>query len=293
MRLITFSTRDWLKLFSNSFLDRFEQDIVVIDSRFHQLLSQETVVLEDFMTMCLVHSGELQLTLNEDSIVVKPRSYVILLQGQLCKVEQISKDFLGQYMLISNDFLSRIQVKDSHQVTKYILNTPYAPLGAAEYEALTNSFNMIRGLIHQKDNPYQAEVLYHLVKSFYYGLGYYIHHGMKNELPMGREEQITKMFTDLVNQHYRREHGVVFYASCLHISPKYLSECVKQTLGVSAKQYIRDMILQYARTMLMRQDLTISEIANQLYFTDQSTFGKYFRSYMGIGPKQWRKKNVK
>ena len=53
-------------------------------------------------------------------------------------------------------------------------------------------------------------------------------------------------FVQLVNDHFREEHGTEFYADRLCITPNYLNKIVRQSLGKSAKTYILDQILAEA-----------------------------------------------
>jgi AraC-like DNA-binding protein len=64
-------------------------------------------------------------------------------------------------------------------------------------------------------------------------------------------------------------------------------------LGISAGELIRDRILLEAKRLLINLDLTISEIAYQLNFSDNSYFTKFFKKYTGQKPDEFRKSNIK
>ena len=49
------------------------------------------------------------------------------------------------------------------------------------------------------------------------------------------------------------------------------------------------MVITEAKQLLEGSDLSIKEIANQLNFPTQSFFGKYFKQYVGISPKNIEK----
>ena len=51
---------------------------------------------------------------------------------------------------------------------------------------------------------------------------------------------------------------------------------------------IRDRVITDAEAKLKSTDLTIQEIAYSLNFPDISFFGKYFKRYTGMSPKQYR-----
>jgi AraC-like DNA-binding protein len=93
---------------------------------------------------------------------------------------------------------------------------------------------------------------------------------------------------ELVQEHYRKERLIGFYADKLCITPKYLSKLVKETTGRSAGDWIERHVTLEARAMLQSSDMTIQQIATSLNFPNQSFFGKYFKRATGISPKQYR-----
>ena len=74
-----------------------------------------------------------------------------------------------------------------------------------------------------------------------------------------------------------------------HITPRYFSTIIKEKSGNSALQWIVQMVITEAKQLLEGSDLSIKEIADQLNFPTQSFFGKYFKQYVGISPKEYRK----
>ena len=88
---------------------------------------------------------------------------------------------------------------------------------------------------------------------------------------------------------YRKERDVAYYARMQHITPRYFSTIIKEKSGNSALQWIVQMVITEAKQLLEGSDLSIKEIADQLNFPTQSFFGKYFKQYVGISPKEYRK----
>ena len=52
-------------------------------------------------------------------------------------------------------------------------------------------------------------------------------------------------------------------------------------------------VITEAKYLLDNTDLSIKEIATKLNFPTQSFFGKYFKQYVGISPKEYRNKLIK
>jgi AraC-like DNA-binding protein len=95
-------------------------------------------------------------------------------------------------------------------------------------------------------------------------------------------------FMDLVNAHYLQQHSIRYYADRLSITPNYLNEVIKKTIGVNAKLYLQNRITQEAKRMLTHTDLTIASIAGALYFENVSYFVRFFRNQTQHTPLEYR-----
>ena len=70
------------------------------------------------------------------------------------------------------------------------------------------------------------------------------------------------------------------------------SSVIKEKSGSSALQWIIQNVITEAKYLLDNTDLSIKEIATKLNFPTQSFFGKYFKQYVGISPKEYRNKKT-
>ena len=73
------------------------------------------------------------------------------------------------------------------------------------------------------------------------------------------------------------------------MTPKHLSEVVKQVSGKTAGQWITTMVMIEIKTLLKQSSLTIKEIAQEMNFPNQSFLGKYFKNVEGVSPSDFRK----
>ena len=96
-------------------------------------------------------------------------------------------------------------------------------------------------------------------------------------------------FMKLVESHLKEQHSVQYYADKLCITPNYLNEIVTSTKGISAKQYIRNKVMDEAQILLTYTDFPISDIAFELHFSTVSYFIRSFRQYTGTTPLLYRR----
>ena len=105
-----------------------------------------------------------------------------------------------------------------------------------------------------------------------------------------RKEMISSNFIELLFKHFKDEKELGFYADKLHISIKYLSICVKATTKASPTFIIAQLIMYESRVLLSDKENTISMVADQLNFSDQYTFSKFFKKQMNISPSEFRRR---
>ena len=105
---------------------------------------------------------------------------------------------------------------------------------------------------------------------------------------MRRADGILKEFSELLVQNIKTETSVGFYAEKLCISKQYLSLIVKEKLHVTVGTVMASMRVEIAARLLRDPELTIQQVAEEMSFSDQSSFGKFFRKHTGLSPLKYR-----
>ncbi|MGB5990198.1 MAG: AraC family transcriptional regulator [Marinifilaceae bacterium] len=75
-----------------------------------------------------------------------------------------------------------------------------------------------------------------------------------------------------------------------NISKNYISIFFKKHTGESLQHYILNYRMTLAENRIRLSDFTISEIAHQLGFTDESHLIRHFKNKFGINPGEYRKR---
>lgn len=99
-----------------------------------------------------------------------------------------------------------------------------------------------------------------------------------------RQDELFKLFMALLKDNYRQEHFLPFYADRLCVTPKYLTTVVKQVSGKSVSKWINAYLMDEIKSLLRNSNLTVSEIAGQLNFSNPSFFGKFVKARAGESP---------
>ena len=108
--------------------------------------------------------------------------------------------------------------------------------------------------------------------------------------PQTRADAIFAQFIRLLQENFRTERRVSWYADQLTITPKYLSEVVKQVSKRTTNEWIDSYVVLEIRVMLRNSTKSIKQICNELNFPNQSFLGKYFKEHVGMSPSEFRKK---
>lgn len=88
---------------------------------------------------------------------------------------------------------------------------------------------------------------------------------------------------------YRPDLNLAMAAEQFHISKKYVSQFLKDQTGKSYNEYVEELRLSHAMTLLRESDLSVTEIAIQCGFSSQNTFYKAFRRRFDISPSSIRR----
>ena len=140
---------------------------------------------------------------------------------------------------------------------------------------------------------YSAEVIRSIIRTLAYKvcrvIGRHIEtSGERQVSARSRNDEYFSQFMNILGKHYTQERSVGFYAGQLNLTPKYLTTLIRKTSGRTAVEWIDDYVVLEAKNLLKYSTMSIQEIAYYLNFSNQSFFGKYFKSHTGMTPSAYR-----
>lgn len=109
------------------------------------------------------------------------------------------------------------------------------------------------------------------------------------EIPNNNDERITKMLT-YINENIDKTEllKVENLADVFMMSSTYVSEYFKKQVHMSLREYIIKAKLKLVEIRLLNSDFTLTQIADELGFTDVSHLSKTFKRYAGTSIREFK-----
>lgn len=99
----------------------------------------------------------------------------------------------------------------------------------------------------------------------------------------------TEQAIHYITKEYMHDISVSKISDKIGITRSYLSKCFNATLKMSPKQFIIKFRMEKACKLLKNSNLNITEIAEEVGYSNSLTFSKAFKTYFGVSPNEKRK----
>ncbi len=246
----------------------------------------------DAVVLAVCHKGHAMAEINLTRYEVTEGMSVVSLPDNVIQVLQVSDDFEGYVIVVSLDFLrsAQIDLKNILPLYMYIKNHPCVRFPARAMAEIGRFYELLQQCADDIRSKRRTEIIKGLISAMMYKICDELD---RLTLPIegvagSRREALFLQFLDLLTEYHCQQRSVGFYASRLHITPKYMSSLIKEISGRSAAQWIDEYVILEAKSLLKYSDLSIQEIAYRLNFSTQSFFGKYFKHHTGMSPGQYK-----
>ena len=264
---------------------RLGEDVCLLQLHNAKILT-DIPAYSGYVYIVVAEQGELTISIDMLDYQLRTSDCLIVLANHIVTIHKQSDDFNAFMIAMSETFTESLHIDSPFTIRQNLHTNPRIHLDAQERDAIRQFYDMFTALLQQHDNPHLREIIWHLTKAYYYGLGYYIH--PHETVPQNRVQEITQQFLECLQKDFKEHHNIKYYADLLHISPKYLSACTIQSIGISGKQCIERQIIHYIKVMLKQSNKSISDLCYELHFDSLSSFGKYFRTHTGQSLREWK-----
>lgn len=237
--------------------------------------------------LCL--RGECEMTIHLSKHKIEKNNIVTVLPKSFIHVHRQSHDCQLYIIGFGNEILNNANLFNSTvNYLSSLIENPVVPLQPEVTELFKDYFMLLIKMARMENINPNKEITSSMLLTILHTIGS-IHQNISvSKRTFNRGEEIVKRLIQYIIKHYSQERSVAFYADLLHISPQHLSTTVNKVTGKTVTDIIAKLVVTDAQAKLKSTDLTIQEIAYSLNFPDISFFGKYFKRYTGMSPKQYR-----
>jgi len=228
---------------------------------------------------------------------ITPNSMMIVLPIHVLQVVRTTPDFKGRLLVIQKSFVEECSVTNHYlSLSNYMTlrKNPYISFLSGESIYLDKCLNEIKEKIELRTHAFHKEVIKNTFCAYILETAHVMNqHKIAKTIPiLSRKEDIVNRFFQLIMRYCKIEHTTTFYADKLCITPQYLSSILKDMTGKPANHWINDALITEAKIELRKPQVTVQEVAYTLNFSDQSSFGKFFKKGIGVSPSQFRMSSV-
>ena len=258
-----------------------------------------TVSRRRFYMISLMTRGTVEYTCGKEVHILSPNTLYFVHPAQVASWRPLTDEQQGFYCLFSADYFL-INQHTAHPLAKYPLfsieDSQLMVLNEQQVATFTDLFTKLETEhIHQHSGYAEALKMYLNVlliealrirpkpaQAFF-----------KDALAPVR---LTKVFFKRIEDNFLNlsagnalaERTVGQYAAALHVHPNHLNATIKQTTGRTASDFIHERLAQEAQLLVQQAKLSITEIAYQLGFENQSYFSRFFKKHTRLSPSEYR-----
>ncbi len=266
---------------------------ITFHTDFRKLPFKDGSTRVNMFALIICFNGKLQMELNTMTYTLRQNEILVCRPNDVIDNCMLSPDFDGAVLCLSQrSILEQISESDLWDKAFHFVENPIVRFSEESLQMFNLYGAAIQTKIKMKRTPFHREIIVSIVKAALYELLANV--GNNPSCSYGgnlikQREILFKRFIDLLAGTQIKPRNVLWYATQLCVTPKYLSTVCKLVSGKTAFDWINEYVLVDIRYWLKNSNKTIKEIADMLNFPNISFFGKYCRTHFGISPTEYRK----
>lgn len=246
-----------------------------------------------YFSILIIKRGGLAVRHNLSQYRVEKSSLLFILPNAVYEFSQVADDFECAGIIFNQEFLRQSGI---HMNSSDILEAfsegfqPYYSINETEIETLFQLIMHLQATLAAKEGiPFNLQIKKHsFLTLFYETVSIYRQYNAAFKVKLNRPQELSINFLRLLANHFREERSVQFYADLLFVTRKHVTETLKDTVGSTAGELIDRAVIMEAKILLRNPLYNIAQVAQELHFSDQFYFAKFFKKHTGQTPSQFR-----
>lgn len=239
---------------------------------------------KDHFCILMLESGEIEIQIEDQKFKLSSGKISIIFPEQISSVTSTSSDVSGKVILFEevlfcSDILKNELLSYNVDLATH-LNCVF--LSPSEFEQSKKLAIDIEN-VYLNPSLVRKEQARFYIKIFLLGLIELVH-GQHPVLQHETDKTLYIRFKKMLNERYKNERTVQYYASKLAITTKKLNNITKKHCDETAINAIHNRILQEIKRLLLFSDLSHKQISMELGFSSPSALNKFVKTKLKETP---------
>lgn len=249
---------------------------------------------------CIVHlictTGTGSFLYNDRLFTLSKNDIAVIARPQLVSRIQSDGGFCCEYVAAPDKFLHNLLPANNYSIQGCVSLFDNPILSVSEADALRFRTDLanIRDRIDNTDHQFYQELMGSLLQTMVYDLFDFHAKTHDNILTTDRVGYITRQFFMLLEAgRPKTQREVSHYAEQLNVTPKYLSDTIRRVTGRSVSTHINNAATAIALGYLKDDNMSVSQIADEMNFSSLSYFSRFCVKHIGMSPIKFRTAGAK
>jgi len=216
--------------------------------------------------------------------------------GQLLKMQDEEANYEGMTLHIHPDFLRPYPLNTTIKQYGFFSYSVAEALYLSEKEKTTvlSIYQFIRDELSERIDRFSQDVIISQIELLLnYSNRFYDRQFITRK---NINNNILNRLEALLNDYFKDEKSLMnglptvnSVAAHLQLTPRYLSDLLRNLTGQNTQQFIHEKVIEKAKEYLAQDHLTVAEIAYLLGFEHPQSFNKLFKGKTTLSPLDYRK----
>ena len=279
------------------YLDYVDDNVVVARNMEKLPYSNQMIRLNLFIIVVCIE-GKIQLNINGKEYRLQEGEIFVCLPTMIMSNVLLSPQHKFSLIGFSIKFLQQTvkRGKATEKAMHYLYRNPVFAKVSDGKTKDSHNFNLYYQLIMDKisnsSHLYRQEILGCLFSALFHEMLESIQKHSddteKASMAINRNKYIFRDFMEELTSDGGKHRSVSYYADKLCYSAKYISAAIKEVSGRTPTEWINDYAIEQIKHQLEHSDKAIKEIAEMFNFPNQSFFGRYVKTHLGMPPAHYR-----
>ena len=266
-----------------------------------------------YLAHALCLSGICRLKYNGEERELRAGDLMIVRKGKLVEKIQPSEDFRVKVIYIASGFVvlstpqtnygmkGQLSCRSCSVVYSAPQNNygmkgqlslflnPIMSLTTEQQELCLRDFEQVEYRLRNTDHHFHRDMLIAstqmLILDFF---DFHSHLYGEDNISVQNASIMSRFLNMLENGTFREHREVTYYADCLCVTSKYLSEVSKKVSGYTANYWINRYTTLDISRLLRDKSLTFVRISDMFGFSSPAYFSRYVQQHLGVNPTKYR-----